>query len=64
MANIIKLSLSGSLTVEQLKQAVTSAAAAADPKIVEEMQQQEESLSAALLEASASLSIFETLHCI
>jgi len=63
-ANIIKLSLSGSLTVEQLKQAVTSAAAAADPKIVEEIQQQEESLSAALLEASASLSIFETLHCI
>jgi len=43
---------------------VTSAAAATDPKIVEEMQQQGESLSAALLEASASLSIIETLHCI
>lgn len=47
---------------EQLEQAVSNAAAETDAKLMQEMQQREESLSAALLEARASLSNMQRLH--
>ena len=47
---------------EQLEQAVATAAAETDAKVVQEMQEREESLSAALLEARASLGNMQRLH--